>query len=103
MSRDAQALDGIAAEAAVECVSSSDHRVFVDRVRFRKLHSAVASRVIRIAAIRLMPENHREFTFERAEHVRLAASGRTGAVIELPYRVVARIERETIVIERRNP
>jgi hypothetical protein len=49
-----------------------------------------------------MPPNQREFTFERVESVRLAASGRSGATIELPYGVVATVERESIHFTRRN-
>jgi len=101
-SRDAAALDRLATATAEECVTQRDGSVCIDRAKLRLLDPAIASRVIRLAAASLMPENHRELTFERIESVRAAVTGRAGAVIELPYGINARIERAEVVLERRN-
>lgn len=101
-SRDAAALDEIAEDVITSGSRCLDHQTVVDRELLRRGHPAIATRVIRWAAGRLMPDNQRELSFERVESVRLALSGRTGAVIELPYGVVARVDRTEIVFERRN-
>jgi tRNA(Ile)-lysidine synthetase-like protein len=100
--RDADALDEIAGCAVSEWASGGDDGVRVDRSRIREAHPAIGTRVIRTVAGRMMPKNQRELTYERVESVRVAASGRTGAVIELPYDVVAIIERESILFTQRN-
>jgi tRNA(Ile)-lysidine synthase len=101
-SRDAAALDAIAADVIATGVRYLDGQTLIDRELLRESQPAVATRVIRWAAGRLMPDNQREFSFERIESVRLAIAGRTGAVIELPYDIIARIERSEVVFERRN-
>lgn len=101
-SRDADALDALAGELAAASVSCLANETRVDRSVVRESHPALATRIIRMAAGRLMPDNQRELSFERIEAVRAAADGRTGATIELPYGVVASIERTEIVFERRN-
>lgn len=100
--RDADALDTIASDVATTSLSSDEQRTRIDRAAIRSAHAAIAARIIRGAASRLMPDDRRELTFERVERVRLAADGRTGAVIELPYGVVARVERTAIIFEQRN-
>jgi len=100
--RDAVAVDGMAEELLRSSVSAQKRATSVDREVLRTVHPAIATRIIRWAAGRLMPGNQRELGFERIESVRLAAAGRTGAVIELPYGVVARIERTEVVFERGN-
>jgi tRNA(Ile)-lysidine synthase len=73
--------------------------ISLERELVRGLHRAIASRVIRLAALDLIASNeHRELTFERIDAVLAASSGRTGALIELPYGIHARIERDAIVI-----
>lgn len=70
-----------------------------DRELIRGLHRAIASRVIRLAALDLIVNREiRELTFERIDAVLAANGGRTGALIELPYGVHARIERDAIVM-----
>ncbi|MDQ3549664.1 MAG: tRNA lysidine(34) synthetase TilS [Chloroflexota bacterium] len=101
-SRDADALDAIASDIATRQTTIADDTTSIEREFIRSSHPALSSRVIRRAVSRLMPDDQRELTFERIESVREAASGRTGAVIELPDGVVARIERENVVLERRN-
>ena len=100
--RDADALDAIARDIATRHTTCGDAVTSIEREFIRSSHPALSSRIIRWAASRLMPENQRELTFERTESVREAASGRTGALIELPHDVVARIERNEVVLERRN-
>ncbi|HEX5166841.1 MAG TPA: tRNA lysidine(34) synthetase TilS [Thermomicrobiales bacterium] len=100
--QDSQALDGWAERVAKSTLTSDDASIRVERAALREVPAAVASRIIRMAASRMMPDNPRELTFERVESIRLATSGRTGAMIELPYGVLARIERHEIVFERRN-
>jgi tRNA(Ile)-lysidine synthase len=100
--QDARALDDWAAQLADTLMVSDNATLRADRARLREAPPAIASRIIRMAAARLMPDNPRELTFERVESVRAALSGRSGAVIELPYGVLARIERSVVVFERRN-
>jgi tRNA(Ile)-lysidine synthase len=100
--RDAGALDEIAACLATEWTTPDGDDVRINRLQIRQAHPALATRVIRIAVGRLMPANQRELTFERVESVRVAASGRSGALIELPYGLVAHIERESIRFTQRN-
>lgn len=100
--RDAEALDTIARERARSAVDRLDDSTRIDRATLRRMQPAIAARVIRDAAGRLMPAEHRELSFERIESVRVAANGRTGAVVELPHGVVALVERDQVVLERRN-
>ena len=100
--RDAAALDAIASQAASINTIQRRDATSVNRAFLRSADAAVSTRVIRWAASRLMPDNQRELSFERVESVRNAVSGRTGATIELPYDVVARIGRTEVVFERRN-
>lgn len=73
--------------------------VRLDRELVRGLHRAIASRVVRRAALDIIAGNeYRELTFERVEAVVTAADGRTGTLIELPYGVRVRIERDAIVM-----
>ena len=70
-----------------------------DRELIRGLHRAIASRVIRLAALDLIVSHEtRELTFERIDAVLSATGRRTGALIELPYGVHARVERDAIVM-----
>lgn len=100
--RDADALDAVSADFAATHARCLENETRVDKASLRTAHPAIATRVIRWAAGRLMPDNQRELTFERIESVRVAASGRSGATIELPYGIVARVERAELVFERRN-
>jgi len=100
--RDADALDAIANDIATRHTTITDDITSIEREFIRSSHPALSSRLIRWAASRLMPANQRELSFERIESVRVAASGRIGAKIELPYGVVVRVERAEIVFERRN-
>jgi tRNA(Ile)-lysidine synthase len=100
--QDARALDDQAELLADSLLICDNSSVRVDRVALRDAPAAIASRLIRMAAVRLMPDNPRELTFERIESVRIATGGRTGAVIEFPYGVIVRIERNEIAFERRN-
>ncbi|MEX1158397.1 MAG: tRNA lysidine(34) synthetase TilS [Thermomicrobiales bacterium] len=100
--RDAAALDEIASQAASANATQRGDATRVNRASLRSADPAVSTRVIRWAASRLMPDNQRELSFERIESVRNAVSGRTGAMIELPYGVVARVTRDEVVFERRN-
>ena len=61
-------------------------------------HQAIASRLVMLAARELIADtDNRELTRERVQSVLKAASGRGGAVIELPYGVRATVVRENIV------
>jgi tRNA(Ile)-lysidine synthetase-like protein len=99
--RDADALDTAAQQAYDVIATARSTRISLRRSGFRDLSPAIASRVVRIAAASLNPGgDQRELTFERTESVRTAASGRTGATIELPYCVVVHITPEHMVFER---
>jgi tRNA(Ile)-lysidine synthase len=101
--RDAAAIDLLAWREFDLIASTSDIATRVDRRRLRELPEAISTRVIRLAAARLMPDNRRELTFERVERVRNSVDGRSGARIELPYGVIVTVEREHLVFERRDP
>jgi tRNA(Ile)-lysidine synthase len=74
-------------------------RVLIERTFLRSAHPAVAGRVVQWAVRQLGLDDEREVTAERIDAVRRAARGRTGAVIQLPYQVVATIEREHVVLQ----
>lgn len=100
--RDAEALDMLASNLMSTIATCRDHETRVDRAALRAADPAIATRIIRWAAIRLMPDNPREMSFERTESVRKALAGRTGAMIELPYSVVVHVGQTEIIFERRN-
>jgi tRNA(Ile)-lysidine synthetase-like protein len=99
--RDAELVDAIAAEHYRAHASATERRVEIERAFLRRAQPAIATRVIRLAILALVDGDAREVTFERIDSVRVAAEGRTGARIELPYGIVARIGRDAIVMERR--
>jgi tRNA(Ile)-lysidine synthase len=95
--RDSGYLDSVAECAYVQVASTDDARVVLDRTWVRKQPLPIVSRVIRQIVTVLINGDLRELTFERVEAVRLAADGRTGAIIELPGGVRAHVERDRIV------
>ncbi len=96
---DALYCDGQAAGAYTRLREIIPGGIRFDRALVRSLHRAIASRVIRWAALDLIANGeHRELTFERIDAVLAAANGRTGSVIELPYGIQAQIERDAIVM-----
>jgi tRNA(Ile)-lysidine synthase len=100
-SRDADLADTMALEAIQEFVCFRRNQISINRAFLRDYHPAITSRVISCAARRLVHGDQRELTFERIEAVRKAAAGRTGALIELPYDLVARVERAEVVVSKR--
>ena len=95
---DEQALD--VSEAL--CQKRGREEITIARKGLAELHPAIASRVLRLAAQYLIAgQDDRELTFERIEAVRAAAdSGRTGALLELPYGVRVHIERDFVRMQR---
>lgn len=70
-----------------------DGSILLPRYLAERLHPAVALRVLRSAARNLIADtDDRELTFERIKAVYVASTGRTGAVIELPYGVRVTVE-----------
>jgi tRNA(Ile)-lysidine synthase len=71
--------------------------VVLEKPALLALHPAIATRVIRLAARSIILDtDDRELTFDRVFAVLNAAGGRSGAMIQLPYRMRARIERDVI-------
>lgn len=95
---DADVLDRLADEWYEREMSFCDGRRVMLRKSLVSLDSALATRVVRRAVLELVDSDHREVTMERIAAVLAAAGGRTGAVIELPYGIVARIEGDSIII-----
>jgi tRNA(Ile)-lysidine synthase len=100
-SRDARTVDALAEEAWGRAVVIDGDRVRVERAFVRREPASVVSRVLRRAVLHLSDADDRDVTFERVEAVRRAAHGRSGAQIELPGGVVARIDRDAIVLLQR--
>lgn len=100
--RDAEYCDDQARDAfSSMVVARHDGFVGVDRTALREAHPSISSRVVRLAAIEVAQvAESRELTFERLEAVVRAASGRTGAVIELPYGVRVDIYRTLVAVQR---
>jgi tRNA(Ile)-lysidine synthase len=86
--------DGVAADLYHELATKDpDGSRRLPRNLTARLHSAVALRVIRLAARDLIVDtDDRELTFERIEAVYVASAGRTGSTIQLPYGVMVRVE-----------
>lgn len=71
--------------------------IALDRDAISAAHPAIASRLVMLAALDVIAASDaRELTYERVHAVLDAANGRTGTMIELPYGVLARIERDAI-------
>jgi tRNA(Ile)-lysidine synthase len=102
VARDATVVDGVAEEVAASALTITPEGVTVDRRSLRELHPAVATRVVRRAVEVLAGDELRELTYERVEAVRLAAAGRTGAIVELPHGVVVRVCRQQVVFAPRD-
>lgn len=100
-SRDAELAEQLTDEAEKLYVQDVPSGVSIDREFLKTDHPAITSRAVLRATRRLVTGDNREVTFERVEAVRLAASRRSGATIELPYGLIARVERSRIVIRYR--
>ncbi len=99
---DAVVVDRLAVEASKQHVCGhAEGSISIDRDFLRGAHEAVSARAVRSVLMTLQPGDTRELTEERIIAVVEAAAGRTGALLELPYGVIARVEREVIRIERR--
>lgn len=71
--------------------------IALDRDAIRDADPAIGSRLVMRAALDVINgPDARELTHERVHAVLDAATGRTGATIELPYGVLARVERDEI-------
>lgn len=96
--RDADFCDAEAGRTFGEIVDVGATEARIDRAALTNLHPAIGSRVVRNAILALLQGDAREITLERVEEVRRAASGRTGARIEVPGGLVAIVERASITI-----
>lgn len=101
-SRDARFCDEVAEETYPDVVDELTGSVSIDRNFLKSAHPAIANRILRRAIGLLIRDDLRELSFERVESVRAAASGRTGAVIELPGNLIARIERGAVIVSSRS-
>jgi tRNA(Ile)-lysidine synthase len=99
---DAEVIDAIASAYYVERVSATPDERTIDRRWLAAQHRAVASRVVRTAALDLIGGDCRELTYERIDAILAAVGGRSGAVIQLPYGVDAKIERDVVRLTRRD-
>lgn len=95
--RDSTALDEIANDVAGDMLKRSSDGVELRRQAVQNAHPAVASRLIRLAVVAMMGTAHRDVSRERIDSVLRAASGRTGAVIELPGGINVRVGRTELV------
>ena len=95
--QDSSALDEIAKELAGDLLTRSSDGVELRRRGVQSAHPAIASRLIRLAVVAMMGTAHRDLSRERIDSVVRAASGRTGAVIELPGGIEARVGRTDLV------
>lgn len=102
---DATVVDAIADAEVGRLLVPFEDGATIDRGALKDLPRAVASRVV-IAAARVaapeMQRDAREMTAERVGAVLDATNGRSGAVIQLPYGVDVRIEREILRFVRRS-
>ena len=88
-------------DACYQQVTRRDQgRVELPRGWLTELDPALATRVVRRAVLELIVGDSREMTAERTLAVIQAAGGWSGATIELPYGIVARIERDVVAISR---
>ncbi|HQZ88737.1 MAG TPA: tRNA lysidine(34) synthetase TilS [Thermomicrobiales bacterium] len=102
---DAEVVDSLAIAELGRLIIETDHEVAIVRASFRALPRAVATRIV-IAAARsvsvAMDGDSRELTTERITAVVEAAGGRTGSLIQLPYGVDVRVDREVLVFMPRS-
>ncbi len=98
---DAEVLDRLAVQMAASLVRLSGDSRRITKSLLAREERAIASRIVRAAIVEMIPEDHRELTQERIEAVLGAAEGKVGGIIEMPYGIVATIERDDIVIEYR--
>ncbi|HAX23933.1 MAG TPA: hypothetical protein DCX80_02720, partial [Chloroflexi bacterium] len=102
---DAEVVDSLAIAELGRLIIETDHGVAIVRASFRALPRAVATRIV-IAAVRrvsvAMDGDSRELTTERITAVVEAAGGRTGSLIQLPYGVDVRVDREVLVFMPRS-
>ncbi|HMM41534.1 MAG TPA: tRNA lysidine(34) synthetase TilS [Thermomicrobiales bacterium] len=102
---DGEVVDAVAAEAYGRIACDTAAGVALARAIFRDLPRAVASRVVVSAARQVsstMDADWRELTTERIGAVVDAARGRTGALIQLPYGVDVRVERDVLLFVPRS-
>ncbi len=100
--RDGHFADSIALAAYSELVHVEDNVAAIDREGLAGQPPAIGSRIVRHAIEDVTGEFDRELSFDRIEAVRLAAAGRTGAIIQLPGGITAKVTRREIVISRGN-
>lgn len=95
---DAAVVDRLARDAFEHNVEGSEGTAVIRRSFLRSADTAISTRVVRETVESLLTGDVRELTYERIRAVVDAASGRTGARIELPYGIVAIVERDRLVI-----
>jgi tRNA(Ile)-lysidine synthase len=100
--QDADYLNEAAASAFQElAVRERNGSLHLPRNLGKRVHLAVALRVLRMAAQDLIREpDDRELTFERIQAVYGALDGRTGSVIQLPYGIRVSVESQTLLFFR---
>ncbi len=98
--QDAQVIDAMADQVFEEIATHPGTECLIERIALRNYDVAISSRVVKRAIQRMVSGDAREVSYERIRAVLDAASGRTGAVIELPYGLRAVIEREVVRLSR---
>ena len=98
--QDAEVVEQLARARYAEVVSESGDVVAIERSFLEQGPDAVAGRVLKMVVTGLVSGDAREVTHERIAAVLAAARGRTGATIELPYGLRARIGPDHVRIER---
>jgi len=103
---DAEVVDAVAADVFDRIARTTDGGLAIDRADLRSAPRAVAARVVIAAALQTsttMGSDSRDLTAERISAVVDAARGRTGALIQLPYGVDVRVERDVLLFVARGP
>jgi len=100
--QDADYLNEAAASAFQElAVRERNGSLHLPRNLCKRVHLAVALRVLRLAAQDLIQEpDDRELTFERIHALYGALEGRTGSIIQLPYGIRVSVESQALLFFR---
>ncbi|CAN5630804.1 hypothetical protein BH23CHL2_BH23CHL2_32400 [soil metagenome] len=97
---DAMVVEQFAGVAYEQHVRRDGELMRINRPFLIESEFAISSRVVRDAIRSLSPADNREVTRERILAVVHAATGHSGARIEIPYGIVAVVERYHVVIRR---
>lgn len=99
---DARYCNEVASAAFEANAQLADHSVTLPRSVLHDNDRAIASRLVLLAARQVIADTDtRELSHERVHAALEAAAGRSGAVIELPYGILMRVERKNVIFTSR--